>query len=662
MTDEQLQDFRFRDTTRAPYQAEVNVRYDRFGGDVVAETADISMEGMFIRSDEPRPVGTLVQFEISLGDGQELVQGLGDVVWIRVEAQGVERPKGMGIQFRYIDTASRERIRRIVASYIESEGAPAAASPASASPVEVAGADPVEEASQESAPATLAAPQLEDGRDSAGVGLPGVAAGLAGLGALSAGESESFVDDDHDVEEIDFGATVQLPPGAASALASDDSAKEPPDFLAELASRPPEDRAPRDEASTDETRGDEPSAEAAGGSLLDGIDLPDPASAATTQIPTAPHQMGEQSTEQSSSESPAAGDVLSMDLESDGAESVEAERGEAESLEAESRTDGEAAAPVDAAAPASELPTIGGVTRVDVEQPTPDESAASSPPVAAQPTVEVDEPAAHEPPPSSEWDDLLAEKPSRSGLYWLLGAIALLAVFAVLGRERIAALIDGQPPPAPVEVAQAPAAGTGESRADAVEPASAEAEEAPPVQQVAPSDPADPNQADSTEAESIQTDSTQADSLQADSTQAEPTPEESSASARAPSPQTPPTPQGTGQAPGPTDATGFRLLGVSAESDDSGTTVFLRVDSPVPAGAVRYSRLNSPPRYVVKVRGTDSRPAIDVATAEVQQIRTGLHDVGGVPEVHLVFDLTTEELDIEPSAEGQLVRIRLSKR
>ena len=34
MTDEQLQDFRFRDTTRAPYSSEVNVRYDRFGGDV----------------------------------------------------------------------------------------------------------------------------------------------------------------------------------------------------------------------------------------------------------------------------------------------------------------------------------------------------------------------------------------------------------------------------------------------------------------------------------------------------------------------------------------------------------------------------------------------------------------------------------------------------
>ena len=141
MTDEQLQDFRFRDTTRAPFRTEVKVRFDRFGGDVTAHTADISMEGMFLQSDDPRPVGTLVQFELALGDGhQEMVQGLGDVVWIRSDSQAAERPTGMGIQFRYVDSTSRERIRRIVAEFIDREGGAATAEAAPGSPPAVGGA------------------------------------------------------------------------------------------------------------------------------------------------------------------------------------------------------------------------------------------------------------------------------------------------------------------------------------------------------------------------------------------------------------------------------------------------------------------------------------------------------------------------------------------
>ena len=113
---EQGSGFRFRDTTRAPFTTDVRLRFDRLGGAVSAETADISMEGMFVKTAEPRPVGTLVQFEFDLEDG-ETVQGLGDVVWVR--ARGSEnKPAGMGIQFRYVDPKSREHVFKIVSKFI----------------------------------------------------------------------------------------------------------------------------------------------------------------------------------------------------------------------------------------------------------------------------------------------------------------------------------------------------------------------------------------------------------------------------------------------------------------------------------------------------------------------------------------------------------------
>ena len=209
MSDEQLQDFRFRDTTRAPYRSQVNVRFDRFGGDVVAHTADISMEGMFLQSETPRPVGTLVQFELQLDDGQDVIQGLGDVVWVRVQSQGIEKPTGMGIQFRYIDSQSRDRIRRIVGEYIDNEGVPGTSS-GSAS---------------ESAEQPIDLGPAAAGAAAAGVALAGVA-GIVEAGGDSGDQASGALSEATDGLEVD-----QMPSGAAS---SDSKVPEAPDFLKEL--------------------------------------------------------------------------------------------------------------------------------------------------------------------------------------------------------------------------------------------------------------------------------------------------------------------------------------------------------------------------------------------------------------------------------------------
>ncbi len=109
--------FRFRESTRAPHQTQVRVRFERDGQPAVGATANLSMEGMFIQSDEPKPVGTLIQFEFEIED--QTVQGLGDVVWIRTRALGSDKPPGMGLQFRYIDPQSRDLIFKVVDRYLK---------------------------------------------------------------------------------------------------------------------------------------------------------------------------------------------------------------------------------------------------------------------------------------------------------------------------------------------------------------------------------------------------------------------------------------------------------------------------------------------------------------------------------------------------------------
>ena len=125
MSSDEGRGFRFRDTTRAPFQSIVRLRYDRQEGSDFARTSDLSMEGMFVESESPKPIGTLVQFELEVPGGKnEPIQGLGDVVWVRTGDLVTEsKPMGMGIQFRYVDPRSRDQIFQIVGDYLQRSNA-----------------------------------------------------------------------------------------------------------------------------------------------------------------------------------------------------------------------------------------------------------------------------------------------------------------------------------------------------------------------------------------------------------------------------------------------------------------------------------------------------------------------------------------------------------
>jgi uncharacterized protein (TIGR02266 family) len=75
---------------------------------------NISRSGVFIRSDDPPPVGTRVHLRFSvILDELELVEGVGEVV--RVVAPGAPGvASGMGVVFVELQQISRELLERIL--------------------------------------------------------------------------------------------------------------------------------------------------------------------------------------------------------------------------------------------------------------------------------------------------------------------------------------------------------------------------------------------------------------------------------------------------------------------------------------------------------------------------------------------------------------------
>ena len=86
---------------------------------------NISMMGMFVRTEFPRRVGASARFSLTLADGQEPIEGSAEVMWIRTEEEGEYLPPGMGMKFLRVSGEGRSRIREAVERLVEETSAPA---------------------------------------------------------------------------------------------------------------------------------------------------------------------------------------------------------------------------------------------------------------------------------------------------------------------------------------------------------------------------------------------------------------------------------------------------------------------------------------------------------------------------------------------------------
>lgn len=98
---------------RVPLSLLVQYRLNTFEDFLAEYSHDISLGGMFIRTEEPREEGSLIYLQFWLNDGSKLIEGLGKVV--RVNPPGVPaKPAGMGVEFLNFDEDSMALISEIV--------------------------------------------------------------------------------------------------------------------------------------------------------------------------------------------------------------------------------------------------------------------------------------------------------------------------------------------------------------------------------------------------------------------------------------------------------------------------------------------------------------------------------------------------------------------
>ena len=82
---------------RVPLHVEVRFEDDRTGF-VDAEAGNISVTGVFIRTPQPRPAGSLLRLDLKLSDDFQF-KAAGEVIWSRPKDESEERPAGMGVLF-----------------------------------------------------------------------------------------------------------------------------------------------------------------------------------------------------------------------------------------------------------------------------------------------------------------------------------------------------------------------------------------------------------------------------------------------------------------------------------------------------------------------------------------------------------------------------------
>ena len=103
--------FEFRENARTSLEVPATVLISGWD-EIRSGTGNISMGGFFVALSKPPPVGTMVKFALDL-DGK-VIRGFSEVVWIRQTLKSLERPVGMGLQFRHFLDDGEAILRRLL--------------------------------------------------------------------------------------------------------------------------------------------------------------------------------------------------------------------------------------------------------------------------------------------------------------------------------------------------------------------------------------------------------------------------------------------------------------------------------------------------------------------------------------------------------------------
>ncbi len=120
MSDNSIDDKDRRRYPRVPLSLLIQYRFDTLDDFLSEYSVNISIGGMFIKTDEVREEGSLVYLQFYLRNGAKLIEGLGKVVRANKPEFGDEvgtpegMSSGMGIEFVNFDEESMRLIEQIV--------------------------------------------------------------------------------------------------------------------------------------------------------------------------------------------------------------------------------------------------------------------------------------------------------------------------------------------------------------------------------------------------------------------------------------------------------------------------------------------------------------------------------------------------------------------
>ena len=100
---------------RVPVALRIRLRYSDVDQFISKFAINISRGGMFLSSRNPKPIGTHLQFEMRLADDSPVIEGTGEVRWIReYDRHQPNQPHGMGIRFFELKPDSQVILERII--------------------------------------------------------------------------------------------------------------------------------------------------------------------------------------------------------------------------------------------------------------------------------------------------------------------------------------------------------------------------------------------------------------------------------------------------------------------------------------------------------------------------------------------------------------------
>lgn len=112
------------ESQRVPLEREVVLEFEHFSSFISEYSANVSLGGMFVKTDKPHLPDTVFRFEVRLADDAPLIAGLAKVLWVREVDEGVARPAGMGVRFLQLEDQGRALIEQIVREHLTRGGQP----------------------------------------------------------------------------------------------------------------------------------------------------------------------------------------------------------------------------------------------------------------------------------------------------------------------------------------------------------------------------------------------------------------------------------------------------------------------------------------------------------------------------------------------------------